>query len=383
MNVAVVDTAFLALTLIGAAYYVASTYALVLHFRSGRETPFRHDTGVPPKISVLKPVSGLDSDARANFESYLRQDYPDYEVLFGVLEPSDPAIPAIRDIIRASTNASLHVGSEAVGANNKVRILCNLAMHAAGDILVVTDADTRAAPHFLRGITSYLADESVGVVTCLYRGTCARNVADALEGLHMTCVFAPGVACADRLSGIDFGLGAAIAIRGSVLDEIGGFEPIVDYLADDFQLGRRAARAGHRVVLSDHVVDIVLSGGGMRTVFARELRWSRTTKASRPWGHAGLAFTFGFAYALLYLAVSRFSLTGWCVLAAVAGIRAATAWVGARKCMRDRAFVKRIYLLPVRDVLSFAIWIAGYFSRRVTWRKRTLRLTQGGRMTEV
>ena len=378
-----VSIALLSLSLIGALYYVLSTCALVSHFRKRRKKRLPYRAPAQPRISILKPVSGLDTGAHANFESYLRQDYANYEVLFGVLDPDDASLPTIRGVIRELSHASVHLGAQITGSNNKVRILHLLAQQATGDILVVTDADTRVSSHFLRRIVSPFATESVGVVTCMYRGIRARTVADAFEGLHMTCTFAPGVASANRLRGIDFGLGAAIAIRKSVLDQIGGFEPIVNYLADDFQLGRRPAQAGHEVALSEYVVDVVLSGDSLRTVLARELRWSRTTKASRPWGHLGQVFTFGFVYALILLPVAGFSATAWSVLGGVTLVRATSAWVGARKCLKDRAFLKRVYLLPLRDVLSFAIWVAGYFSRTVTWRGRKLRLTEGGRMAEV
>ena len=378
-----VSIALLVLSLIGALYYILSTCALVSHFRKGRKKRLPYRVPAPPKMSILKPVSGLDTGADANFDSYVRQDYGNYEVLFGVLDRDDSSIPVIERAISDLDHASVHTGAQIAGSNNKVRILHLLAQQATGDIVVVTDADTRVSPHFLRRIASPFANESVGVVTCMYRGIRARTIADALEGLHMTCVFAPGVACANRLRGIDFGLGAAIAIRRSVLDEIGGFEPIVNYLADDFQLGRRPAQAGHRVALSEYVVDVVLSGDSLRSVLARELRWSRTTKASRPWGHLGQVFTFGFVYALTLLPVAGFSAMAWSVLVAVTFVRAASAWVGSRKCLKDRAFLRRVYLLPLRDVLSFAIWVAGYFSRTVTWRGRRLRLTEGGRMAEI
>ncbi len=277
-----VSIGLLVLSLIGALYYILATCALVSHFRKGRKKRLPYRVQVPPKMSILKPVSGLDTGAHANFDSYVRQDYGNYEVLFGVLDPEDASIPVIERAISDLDYASVHTGAQIAGSNNKVRILHSLAQHATGDILVVTDADTRVSPHFLRRVASPFANESVGAVTCMYRGIRARTIADALEGLHMTCAFAPGVACANRLRGIDFGLGAAIAIRRSVLDEIGGFEPMVDYLADDFQLGRRPAQAGYRVALSEYVVDVVLSGDSLRTVLARELRWSRTTKTAAP-----------------------------------------------------------------------------------------------------
>lgn len=369
----------LALAFTGSLYYVLSTLALSLFLRGKRES---HVSDARPRVSLLKPVSGIDPESSANYASCIRQDYPDYEVLFGVLDLRDPAIDVILSAIQGHKGVSLHIGTTIHGANNKTRILHQLSRRASGEIMVIADADTRVEPDFLNTITAPFEDASVGVVTCLYRGVRARGSADALEGLHMTCIFAPGVACAQSLGGIDFGLGAAIAIRSSVLRSIGGFESIVDYLADDFQLGRRTALLGHRVRLSRYVIDVVLSGEGLRSVLTRELRWSRTTRVSRPFGHLGLLLTFGSAYAVGFAAASGFSELGWRVLGGVWLIRALTAWIGAGR-LGDREFVRRLWLLPIRDLFSFGVWVAGYLGRTVRWRGRRMRVARDGRMQKV
>ena len=362
------------LAALGTIYYIMSTAALVCHFRQHirpRNTPM---------ISVLKPVGGLDPGAKANFESILTQNYPSHEVIFGVLDECDTAASLLREITESHANASFFIGSGADGSNNKVRILCNLIKHAKGEIVVITDADTRVSPDFLSAIAAPFADLSVGMITCMYRGICAKSTADALEGLNMTCIFAPGVASANALSGIDFGLGAAIAIRIDALEAIGGFEAVVDYLADDFQIGRKTADAGYKVELSDYVVDIVLSGENLKNTLARELRWSRTTRVSRPLGHFGLITTFGFAYCLFFLLASKFSVLGWEVTLGVLAVRMMTACIGSLQ-LGDSEFAKRVYLLPVRDLLCFGIWVAGYFSNKVKWRGRELRVQMDGKMS--
>ena len=369
------NAAFLALSIIGAAYYVLSTAALIASFRGKRRLAA---TGSTPAVSVLKPVCGIDKEAEANFASYLAQDYPDYEVLFGALQPSDPAIGVVLDTIQGNKRASLHIGTTIRGANNKVRVLHQLMKHAGGEIIVVTDADTRAKPGFLSSIVAPFEDGNVGAVTCLYRGTNGTTIGDALEGLHMSCVFAPGVACARWLGSLDFGLGAAIAVRRSVLNRIGGFERLVDYLADDFQLGHLPAKLGYRVELSKYVMEDVLPGEPIRQVLARDLRWCRTTRASRPAGHFGLVFTFGSTYALVHLLTSGFSPAGWTCLGSVLALRFATAFFGAYLCLGDNEFPRRLWLLPLRDLLSFGVWLIGYASRNVTWRGRRLRVLRNG-----
>jgi ceramide glucosyltransferase len=371
---------FAALADIGAIYYILSAWALASHFRSCRKSSL--ELKEPPSVSVLKPVAGLDADAATNFRSFFAQDYSNYEVLFGALEPDDLALPALRETAAAFGRAAVYTGSDIEGTNKKVRILQNLAKQAMGEVLVITDADVRVKPEFLETITAPFADKQVGMVTCMYRGIGDKTVADSLEGLYMTCEFAPGVACANAL-GVPFGLGAAIAIRRQVLEKIGGFESIADYLADDFQLGLRTIQAGYRVELSRHVVDIILSGESLKNVLAREIRWRRTTRVSRPSGHFGMIFTFGFAHALTFWLASGLSTPGLATLAGVTAIRMVTAYITSEVCLNDRRSVRRLYLLPARDVISFGTWIAGYLSSRVEWRGRKLKLTRDGRMKVV
>jgi ceramide glucosyltransferase len=167
------------------------------------------------------------------------------------------------------------------------------------------------------------------------------------------------------------------------LEEIGGFESIVDYLADDFQLASKAARAGYRIKLPDYIVDIVLSGDTLRNVLSRELRWAQTVKVSNPTGYLGMVVSHGLPYALFYAAATGFSTLGWTVLLGAAAIRLVTAYIGARICLSDREFPSRAHLLPLRDLLTFAIWAAAYFTSTVKWRGRKLRLTKDGRIAET
>ena len=371
--------AFLLLAAAGTLYYVLSTLALLWHFRragSSQPRSNRHHS-----ISILKPVSGLDAGLEANLRSFLELCADDREVLIGVLDPSDPALPVVEELVRGCPRASVHVGAPIEGANNKVRILDNLSRHAVGDILLITDADTRAHAGLIDSLTAPFADSRVGAVTCLYKGLDARSLGDALEALHMTCIFAPGVACHNALRGIDFGLGAAIAVRADTLEKAGGFAALVDYLADDFQLGRLVSKTGQKVVLSREVIGIHLGGASLRSVLERDLRWSVTTRVSRPLGHLGLVVTFGFAHAAAYLALTGFSMAGWAVMVSVAIIRAVTACVGSVCCMGDEEFPRKVILLPLRDILSFGTWAGSYFVRSVKWRGRRLRVLADGRIT--
>jgi len=368
----------LGFALIGTLYYIASMLALLSFSRRSRA---RQDSSSGRwKITVLKPICGLDRDGRENLSSFVYQDYDDFEVRLGFLDSDDPAIEAARLAAEGSGNAIVRHGSRIEGSNNKVRILDNLARDSQGDLVVIADSDVRVTPDFLSRISAPFSDPTVGVVTCLYRGIKADGIADALEGLYMTCDFAPGVACSAVLGEIDFSLGAATAIRSEALAAFGGFPSLVDYIADDFQLGKKAVGAGYKVVLSDYVVDIVLSAAGIKEVAARELRWSRTIRISQPLGHLGLIFTYGFPFAVLACLISPTSTLSWATLLISLIVRGCTAFVGAGKCLGDKEFPRRISLLPIRDLMSFGVWIASYFSRSVIWRGRRLRLLSDGKM---
>jgi len=369
--------AFLLLTITGTIYYVLSTIALARHFRRTGATKAAR---AEHSVSILKPISGLDPFLEDDLRSFLDTGR---EVLIGVLEHEDPSVQVLQRLILDYPNASLHVGAKIDGANNKVRILDNLARRAGGEILLITDADTRAHAGLIDSFMAPFAETDVGAVTCLYKAANAHSLGDAIEALHMTCIFAPGVACHNALWGIDFGLGAAIAVRAETLQEAGGFAALADYLADDFQLGRLIAKAGQKVILSREVIGVQMGGQSLRSALERDLRWSVTTRVSRPFGHFGLIFTFGFAYALAYLALSGFSPRGWVVALGVGTIRASTAWLGAVNCMGDTEFWRGAFLLPLRDVLSFATWVGGYFVRSVKWRGRRLRVLRHGKVVVV
>lgn len=367
-----------ALAILGVGYYIASTICLYASFRGKTQA---ESSDFQPTVSILKPVCGVDRQAEANFASYMKQDYPDYEVIFGTLGTTDPAIDVILETMKGNKHASLRIGSTIGGANNKVRILHQLAKHARGQIIVITDADTRVEPGFVRAMASPFEDSSVGMVTCLYKGVEATGLADSLEALYMSSIFAGGVACARQIGGLRFGLGAAIAVRAEVLNAIGGFEPLADYLADDYQIGHRTALLGWKIELSRYVIDEVMSGESIRAVLSRELRWSRTTRVCRPQGHFGLIFTFGSVYALLLAAILR-SAGGLAILVGMLALRTVCAWLCAHR-LGDKEFTRRMHLLLLRDVVSYFIWAASYMGNTVRWRGRRLRLTKNGRMVKA
>ncbi|HKV47827.1 MAG TPA: bacteriohopanetetrol glucosamine biosynthesis glycosyltransferase HpnI [Candidatus Acidoferrales bacterium] len=370
-----VRDALLLVALAPYAYYVVASVAAakLFHPRTiASSVPSAGGEFAPP-ISILKPIRGLDRETYENFASFCGQDYPEFEILFCVSDESDPAIHAIEKIIAAFPQRSIRllVGSEPIGASDKVNKLCRMAREARHELLLVSDSDVRVEPGFLRSVVAPLADAKVGGVTWLYRGLTDGSFAAEIEAIGNSADFAPGVLAAWLLNGkkLDFMLGAVMATTKKHLAAIGGFESFADYFCDDYELGNRLAARGLRVVLSATSVSIVYPQQTLAAAFRHQLRWNLSIRFSRPWGHAGLIFSQGLFWTILGICLAP----GWYALiypAAYALFRTDAALsVGARG-MGDQLIRRKGWLLPIRDAFGFFVWIASFFPRRIQWRDR-------------
>ncbi|MBI3272544.1 MAG: bacteriohopanetetrol glucosamine biosynthesis glycosyltransferase HpnI [Planctomycetes bacterium] len=335
-----------------------------------------------PPVSILKPVKGLDDEAETNFESFLRQDYPDFEVLFGVSDPADPAIPVIRRLQRTHPERSIRlvVGERRIGTNEKVSNLHHMLGEARHELVVLSDSDMRVGPDYLRNLVAPLAADEVGLTTCLYRGYGADSVAGGLESLIINVDFIPAVLVALRLEGISFALGATMATRKSDLAAMGGLESIADYLADDYQIGNRIHRTGKRIELVNYAIDDLVRRDRWEVFLGRQLRWMKTYRVCRPAGFLGMLLTHGGAFALFLLLANLGATWAANVALATWAIRAVTAFLIAWLYTGDRRTLRYFWLLPVKDLLSFGFWCASFVGDRVTWRGTTYRLLPGGRL---
>ena len=260
-----------------------------------------------PPISILKPLKGTDPEIYESFRSHCLQDYPEYEIIFGVNDPNDPAIDSVKELQREFPvrRIQLVVSPQILGANVKVSNLAQMLGEARYDHLIVNDSDIRVEPDYLRRVTASLADSRVGLVTCLYRGVAGATLGSRLEALGISTDFCASVLAAREVErGIRFGLGSTLAFRRAELEKIGGFASFVDYLADDYELGKRIAGLGLSVKLSEVVVETYLPSYRVREFFAHQLRWARGVRDARAGGYFGLVFTFGLLWALLAVAAS-------------------------------------------------------------------------------
>jgi ceramide glucosyltransferase len=343
-----------------------------------------------PAITILKPICGSDSETYINLASFCQQNYPDsknpnYEIIFAVRDPLDSAVGVIKQIINdfPQLDIQLIVNECVIGTNLKVSNLANAFAKARHDILLLADSDIRVGEDYLQRVIQPLQDENVGVVTCLYRSL-AEGWVTNLEAIGTACDFHAGVLVSNQLEGrIKYAFGSTILIRKKVLENIGGFEAIADYLADDFQLGSLPAQAGYKVVLSDYIVEHVLSSDTLANAIKQQTRWARCVRVSRPWGYFGLIFTYGVVSSLLLLIFSRASIFAWEILCITWMIRLLMAWVIGVQILKDLAAQKYLLLVPLRDIITFVVWCHGFFGNIIDWRGQRMLLTKEGKLVAI
>jgi len=330
-------------------------------------------------VSILKPLKGTDLEMYENFRSHCLQDYPAYEILFGVSDPEDPAIPFVERLQAEFPQHEIRLlhCPEKLGANVKVSTLAQMLPHARNQFLIVNDSDIRVPADYLRRVMAALAGPNIGLVTCPYRGIANRTVGSRLESLGISTDFFPGVLVARKLETIKFGLGSTLAFERRHLEAVGGFETFLDYLADDYQIGARIAGLGLAVQLSSLTVDSYLPRYRLRSFLDHQLRWARTVRDSRYWGYLGLGATFGLPWALITAVLARGADWAWMLLAAVALLRIAVALRVGRSVLHDRQVVRLLVWLPVRDILALWVWLRSFAGHTVAWRGDSYRLKDG------
>ena len=362
-----------ALCLAGIAQCLAGWTALVSHNR--RRTP---EPRTLPPVTILKPLHGDEPLLEQALASNFQQDYPEFQLVFGLQNPSDPAI-AVLDRLRKrfpNVQADVVVDATTHGANRKVANLINMLPRARHDVLVIADSDMHVAPGYLRSLVSALAAPGAGVVTTIYTGHAAHGaIAGQLGAAQINHAFLPGVLLSRRLGRRDC-LGATMALTRDTLGRIGGFQALKDHLADDGMLGNHVRAIGLGVHLATTVPATTVPETRMPDLFDHELRWSRTVRALAPVGLVLSVLQYPLFWAVLALAISGGQVWAWGLLAAAWLVRA----VVARAINRSLGIASPIaaWWLPVRDVLSMAVVLATYRTRRVAWRGYAMTATRSG-----
>lgn len=359
------------------SYYIL---CLLSAFRFTRDPRTDANLGATLPLSILKPLKGADREMYESLRSHCLQDYPEYEIIFGVSEPDDPAINFVKRLQQEFPKRAitLVVCPKKLGANVKVSNLDQMLASARYEHLLVNDSDIRVPTDYLLRVLAPFADERVGMVTCLYRGVAASSLGSRLESLGISTDFIPGVLVAWLLEGgLYFGLGSTLAFRRADLERIGGFQSIVDFLADDYELGRRIAGLGLKIKLSDVIVETHLPAYDLRGFLSHQLRWARGVRDARTGGYVGLVTTFGLMWGIVAVAFARGAPWSWAVFAITALLRLAVAIEVGRSVVRDRAWWRNLWLLPMRDLIAVAVWIASFLGHTVTWRGDRFELKDG------
>ena len=361
------------------AYYLFCLWSAAVFVGQRKQSPFSSTQSLPP-VSVLKPLKGTDPEMYESFRSHCLQDYPQYEIIFGVSDAADPAAGIVEQLQQEFPDRTIRlvVCRETLGPNVKVSNLAQMVPASRFQFLIVNDSDIRVESDYLRRVVAPLAAGHVGMVTCLYRGIAAATLGSKLEAIGIGTDFCPGVLVAQQLErGLHFGLGSTLAFRRADLERIGGFEALVDFLADDYELGRRISALPKKVVLSDVIVETHLPEYDLIGFLSHQLRWFRGMRDARYRGYIGLVSTFGVTWALLALVFAGGAPWSWAVLGAVFLLRTAVALVFSRAVLQDEDLAEQLWLVPLRDLIAVGVWIASFTGHTVVWREQRFELKNG------
>jgi len=330
-------------------------------------------------ITILKPVHGLEFELEENLRTFCRQNYPEYQVVLGVLDPGDPALAALRRVAADCGDHVTVVAGDGVvrHRNPKIATLAPMLPQARHELLVIADSDMRVGPDYLDAIAAAFDDRNVGAATCIYRGEAAGDgLASAVGSMAITEQFAPSALVATTLERMTYCFGGTMAVRRNVLDEIGGLDALGAQLADDAALGRFTAEHGYRVALAEYVAATVVDEPDLPALVAHELRWARTIRSVRPRSYAGIVLTYPLPLALAYLALARDRRFALGVVALAAIARVALHLTAHRVLGAPRR--PSLALIPLRDGIGVAVWILGLRGVDVRWRGRDLRIAPDG-----
>jgi ceramide glucosyltransferase len=353
--------------LAGIVYCAVALFALV-RFAQRKPVFTTRNEGV----TILKPIYGLEAELFENLSSFCDQDYPHYQVIFGVQRSDDPAIDVIERVIAnfPQRDLVLVINSNRINGNPKVANLANMLEHAKHELLFIADADMRVDQRYLATVTAEFDDDRVGAATCLYAGAPHGGVASQLGALHFNDQFTPSVLVATLGGPPRYCFGSTMAVRRPVLNAIGGIATLAPHLADDYMLGALVTELGYRVALSRYVVRSIVAEPSVHMLLEHELRWARTIRSVQTAGYVFSFVTFPLPFALMWVAIALTNVTAWVTLAIILALRATMHYV-ARAAYGDGKS-PHVWLLPLRDCLGLGVWFAGLFGNKVTWKNEKL-----------
>ncbi|MGD1210415.1 MAG: glycosyltransferase [Candidatus Acidiferrales bacterium] len=358
-------------------YYLLALYSTARFFTVSRREGGKNTDFLPP-VSCLKPIKGLDPEAYENYASFCKLDYPEYEILFCV-DPDDPALPVIEKLVQdfPERRIRLLLGSGRVAINDKVARLVRLTNEAKYDLFVITDGDVRVRPDYLRTVVAPFHDPKVGAATCLYVSTKETNLVQELQSIGMISDFFAPVMVAWQLNDFGVTFGQTIVTTRKAVAGYGGYPVIEDRPADDVYAGRLVAEQGYDVKLLPYVVQSVADFHSLRDLIHKRARWMTVQRNMRPWGHAGLVFTWGLPWAIVAVATHPTAAVAAGYLGGYAICRIAITWLIGVWGMKQGGLWKKMPLIPVWDAIAFVMWVASFGRKTIRWRGVDYLLREG------
>ena len=368
-------------SLAAAAGYAVLALVAVL-FWDRRRAP----TTLPqrPPVTVLKPLCGAEPGLYSNLRSFCEQDYPAYQMVFGVRDPADPALAVVEQLRLAfpSLPIDVVVNPQLHGSNFKVSNLINMLTRAKHDVLAIADSDTRVGSDYLRLVTVPLLDHSVGLVTSIYRDVPTGSIWSRLGAMYIHEWYMPSVLLAWLFGHQGYVSGQTICLRRDTLQAVGGLQSFANYLADDHRLGELVSGLGLRIVLSPYVVRADHHESSWGSLARHELRWMRTIRALRPRSYCFLFLSFSLPLAivgiLLAAAPTSVSIAAWALFLVTVVARLVlhcVPWLRG-----DRPLVADLWLVPAQDLLLVWVWLQAFFISRISWRGIEFDIGAGGVM---
>ena len=358
-------------------YYFLALYSSWQFFR--RTSKSNKNLNFTPPVSNLKPIRGMDAEAYENFASYCNQDYPDYELLFGIGDGDEAVLEVIERLKRDFPERrirAVHVSGH-TAPNDKVVKLARLVGEAQNEVLVINDSDVRVRPDYLRSVVAPLRDPKVGAVTCLYVSAHENTFLQKLQSIGMICDFYPGILVARQLDGVKFALGQTIVTTRKHLAGFGGYTAIENRPADDLLVGRLIAEQGFEVELLPYAVETVADFRSLPEFFFKRLRWMTVMRLMRPWGHLGLIFTQGLAWSVAAVAIHPTARVALIYLGGYLCVRVAMTWLIGVWGMKQKSIWKKMMFVPLWDAWALLIWLLSFGRRSIRWRGDSYNIRDG------
>jgi len=383
-NYEIIFYLFVLISLCAIGYLLFANFCII-ELQKSRKRP-HIPSGFTPLVTVFKPICGLEHGMDENLRSFCEQDYPEYQIIFGLHGEDDTAIPVIEKIIQDYPQLDLEmvIDTRLHGTNHKVSNLINMFPTAKHDILLVADSDMRVGKNYLHDIVAPFANAANGAVTCLYSGRSEGGLASRLNAMFINEWFLPSVLISNALKDINYCMGATMAVRREILTDFGGFEALSNYLADDYMLGQMVSERGYKIHLSHTIVENLSYESSYKSLFLHELRWARTLRAVEPLGYLGTFLTdtlmIGSLTALfalifthhIFLPASILSITITARILLHLQVKSALGLNGRGSLL----------LIPVRDLLSFIIRIVSFTGHSVEWRNHIFSVDDEGLIHE-